>query len=415
VPEEMGQKTFIPSRSYDIQLTIKDRDYSNDLVKCQIMSSTNTIYIAVKLELFIDARDILTDITGEDPLKLTITPIGNVIGDLQEKFEVELMYIKSSFEMPIKPLIYKPHQVDRTSFPIICVPRKCFQTMTSVVNNIYMGQTIQSIIQDLVNSVGNGSTLVMDTEGLNNEKIDQILIPPSTLANAINYLDKTFGIYNGICNYSCSDNIVSIRNLTKRLTKESTLTIYQLASDDKENTNLLSESSKKPNVYYTYDQVNLTYGGNSKASTLSKNIKHIVKPSNTLFYEINQDLEVLAEDYGLSFSTQNNKKIKLDSIIDNRTRYYIDHTGYETDEYFAVANLSRLLANTSMLNFRIERSFNLLPVLDVGNNVKFNSKISEYINLTGNYILRSSIIDFTRTRDWEAIGSIYLMRTNQDR
>jgi len=414
VPDKLGEKSFSPSRSYDINLTIKNQDFSNDLMGCRIISSTNTIFDIFELELFVDTRDILIGITGGDPLKLTITPIGSVYGDRQEKLEVELMYIKSSFDMPIKSMLYEPFQVDRTPFPIICVPRKCFKTMNSLVNNVYIGKTIQYVIDDLVSAVG--ATLDMDTDDLNNEPIDQILIPPTTLSNALDYLNKTFGIYSGIFQYDCSyDNVVSIKNLTKRITKESTFTIYQLASDDKENLNLLSESSKKSNVYYTHDQINLTYGGNLKVSTLSKNIKHIVKPSDALFYKIDQDIETLAEDYGLSFSTQNNKKIKFDSIVDNRTRYYIDHTGYEKEEQFAIANISKMLANITMLDFRIERNFNLLPLVNVGQNVKFNSKISEYVNLTGNYILRSSIIDFNKTGDWEAVSKIYLMRTNQNR
>jgi len=416
MPDNLGHKSFVPSRSYDINLTIKNKDYSNDLVRCDIMASVNSVYDTVKLELFIDPRDIIVGITGEDPLKLTITPIGSVYGDRQEKFEIELMSIKSSFEIPIKSMLYKPYQVDRTVFPIVCVSRKAFQTMTTLVNGVYIGQTIQYVIQDLVSSVGTGATLDMDIDGLNSEKIDQILIPPTTLSNAIDYLNKTFGIYSGILQYDCSyDNVVHVKNLTKMITKESTFTVYQLASDNKENLNILTESSKKSNVYYTYDQINLVYGGNLKASKLSKNIKHIVKPSDTLSYKIEQDIETLAEDYGLSFSTQNNKKIKLDSVINNRTRYYINDTGYEKEEQFAIANIAKLLANITMLDFRLERNLNLLPLLETGNNVKLNSKISEYVNLTGNYILKSSIISFNRIRDWEAVAKIYLMRTNQNR
>ena len=415
MPDELGKKSFVPGRSYDIQLFIKDRDYSNDLVKCQIISSVNSIYDIIKLELFIDARDILVDITGEDPLKLLITPIGEVFGDRQEQFEMELMYVKSSFEMPIKQMLYTPYQVDRTTFPVTCIPRKCFQTMTSLVNDIYIGQTIQTVIQDLVDSVGNGATLDIDTDNINTDTIDQILIPPTTLSNAIDYLNKTFGIYDGICQYDCHDNIVHVRNLTKRMTKESSFTVYQLASDDPDTVNILAESSQKPNVYYTYDQINLTYGGNLKASTLSKNIKHIVKPSDTLYYEIEQDLNDIAEKYGLTYSTQNNKKIQLDSIVDNRTRYYTDSTGYEKEEHFAIANISKMLANITMLDFKLERNLNLLPLIDVGSNVIFNSKISEYVNLTGNYILRSCVINFNRVRDWEAVSHVYLMRTNKDR
>lgn len=416
MPDAVGKRTFVPGKSYEIQLLIKDQDFSNDLIRCQLMASVNTIYDIVKLELFVDVRDIIIGITSEDPLKLVITPIGDIFGDRQEKIEMELMYVESSYEVPIKPMLYRPHQVDRTSFPIMCLTRKPYKTMTTLMNKIYLGKTIRYAIEDMVNSTETNATLTMDNDGINSETIDQILIPPVTLSKAITYLNETFGIYNGILNFDCNyENNVDIRNLTARMNKSNTFTIYQLASDDPNNLDILSETSEKPNVYFTYDQINTNYGGNLKATTLAKSLKHIVKPSDTLYYEIEHDLDTLVESYGLSFSSQGNKKIQLDSIVDDRIRYYIEHTGYERSESFAIANISKFLANVTTLDINIERNLNILPLLKTGETVKFNSKISEYDKMTGKYILGSSLIDFNRVRDWETTVRIHLIRTNKDR
>lgn len=416
MPDPIGKKSFVPGRSYDINLTIKDKDYSNDLTKVQIVSSLNSIYDLVKLELLVDPRDILTDITGENSLKLSISLIGELTGQREEKLELELMVLQSSFVIQVKEMLYEPFQLNRVTFPIMCITKKPFKTMTTLVNKIYIGETIKSVIEDLVESTNTGATLKIDEDNLNEEIIDQILIPPVTLSKAIKNLDKIFGIYKGIFNMSCQyDNTVQIRNLTKRLDKEATFTVYQLANDDKENLKYLTETSKKENVYVTYDIINTSYSGNTKASVLSKNLKYIVKPTDTLYHEIDQEFNELSENYGLSFSTQDNKKMQLDSNIDDRTRYYTSHTGYEKTEEFAIANTAKSLANSSTIDFRIERNMNILPLINVGKSVKLNSNISEYINLTGKYILKSTIIDFDRVRDWEAVARIYLIRTNKDR
>lgn len=418
MPDSIGKKSFVPGRSYEIELKIKDLDYSNDLINCQIISTINSVYDIVKLELFVDIRDILTGITGEDPFKLIITLIGDVYGSRDEQLELELMYIKSEFEMPVKSMIYKPYQEDRTMFPVFCVARKPYKTMNKTINGIYLGKTLSYIIQDLINSTNTGAKLEIDSDDINNIEINQVLIPPMTLSNSVKYLNKMFGIYNGIFNISCNnDNVVQIKNLTKRLNKNSTFTIYHLASDDSENQTYLEESVKKPNVYYTYDNTNLVNNQNLKSSILSNNIKYIIKPLDTLSYKIEKNLQDIVEKYSLAFSTENNKNIKIDINLDDRIRYFIEHTGYEKEENFIIAELSKSLADLSTMSFRIERNLNLLPLLNVGDCVKFNTKVSEYIELSGKYILKSTVLDFDRSNsnDWQCIGNIQLMRTNKGR
>ena len=411
---ETGERQFAQSRTYDLILTIKDQDYSNDLISCQVVSSVNSIYNIVKLELFLDPNDILVDITGEDPLKLSIVQLGEANPSNYDRLDFDLIYIKSGFEMPIRERSENISQKDRTSFVITCVVREAYKTMTTLVNKIYMGKTMQEIIEDLVQNNTN-ATLTLDTDNINTEVLDQVLIPPSTLSNSLKYLDNTFGIYKGIANYKCSnDNVVEIRNISKKLNMNQTFTIYQLAIDT-DSLNIIEEASTKDNVFYTYDNILVQYSANSKMSILSKNLKHIVKPSDTLSYEIEQDLEEVSKEYGLIYSSRiPDKKIQFDPIIENRTRYYTNHTGYEKDSNFAISNITKATANIMNVSFRVERNMNLLPLVRSGESVKFNTEIQEYVRLAGKYILKSTILVFEKSRDWEAVAMIYLMRSNKD-
>jgi len=56
----------------------------------------------------------------------------------------------------------------------------------------------------------------------------------------------------------------------------------------------------------------------------------------------------------------------------------------------------------------------LLNLMNVGDAVFFNSKITDISNLTDKYILRSSELTFTLKRDWTSSAKLNLIRTNRD-
>ena len=101
MPEK--DRVYTPTRGYDLELKIKDLDYSGDLNGLRIVSSLSSAYQIIFLNLFLDSDDIILDggLFGQDPLKLTIRLLGQDEND-KEQLEFELMYIKSIFDMPAK-------------------------------------------------------------------------------------------------------------------------------------------------------------------------------------------------------------------------------------------------------------------------------------------------------------------------
>jgi hypothetical protein len=67
------KRVFTPTRGYDIQLKIKELDYTNDLRSVRIVSAINTAYQIVTMSISLDPNDlILEDVMGKEPLKLSI-------------------------------------------------------------------------------------------------------------------------------------------------------------------------------------------------------------------------------------------------------------------------------------------------------------------------------------------------------
>ena len=194
-------------------------------------------------------------------------------------------------------------------------------------------------------------------------------------------------------------------NLTTRIKQPQIFTIYQLTNGS--NNDDIMEKSLDGKHFYTYNNISSDYIGNSVFAVLAKTMKHIVKPRDTLYTLIEKDLETLSEEQGL---ISKNAIIRYDTNIE-RTKYYTDHTGYDSSETFI--NTAKKISSLAVLGVLIEKNLNVPLLIRVGEPVIFETKNPNYIDLTGKYILRSSDINFYRQGDWQATCCLTLMRTTK--
>lgn len=422
----MAEKTrvYTPNKAYDVQVKIKDLDYTNDTIEMSIISTLNSAYQIIELVFLLDPNDIIIeDIFGGEPIKLAITLLRE-----QDypgpRIDVELMYLSSDFELTQKDEMSRTTMKDRTQLTVTTIVRQAYSTMSSLVNDVFIGQKLSQIIASLASSAG--TSILYDTYGQNTEVIDQVSVPPTTLYKIIKennrqsddifdgYLDQRFGLFDGVAGVFCQyDNKVYIKNLTPKLQRNQAFTVYQLASGvTKSIMEKIYDESLGGRVFYTYDNIETGYAGNAKFGDLASSIKHIVKPKDTLFQIISQDLDTLGEKYSLMYSKKN-KNLYIDPAV-RRTRYYNEDTGYEKEETIFNARFGRSMANLSSLSLNLERNLPLLNLIDVGECVKFKPFTIEYADFEGKYILWSSIINFQKEGPgWETTANINLYRTNK--
>jgi len=400
---------FSPGRSYDFQIKIKDVNYTQDLYRVQIATSITAPYQVIILDLFIDPQDIIAEsLYGKDKIKINIRLLQQS-KELAEQVDFELMVLDSKFQLPMSQTINKTNsnQKDRSSIRITTVPRIPFKTMTSICNSVYLTNTLKEIVEDLADKVG--VSLIYDEIGQNPEKIDQVIIYPTTLYKAISYLDNTFGLYSGIPVFFCDyTNRLYVKNLTQKMNKSQVFTIYQL-SQDGDNSKIIKDSVDGK-TFYTYDKIDTSYSGNSVFSVLAKTLKYIVKPRNTLFTTIEQDLDHICATHGL---ISRGKKTHIDSNISSRLKYYIEQIGYNSDDTFINSSISKRISSLSTLSFNLEKNLPIIQLTKVGEVIKFIPKTVEYMDLSGKYILKSSDLIFKREGEWQATGRINLIRTNK--
>jgi hypothetical protein len=406
----MVETYWKPSRTYNFEFRIGNLDLTPDVMRIILTTSVESPYQLFAFELLVDNSEIiLQEIFGQKPINLVSNLFGLGRGNIpKETVKFELMYITSNFPLTTKTLRPNKNQRDRVPFTIICVSRQAYNTMNFYYNNVLQNTNMNSILEDVVSETS--ASLKLDTQGLNNQTIDQVIIPPTTVYKTIMYLDRVFGVFNGVLAVFCLyDNTIYIQNLSKKISSENAFTVWQLAINDKENDKIISKcgDGKK---FYTFDNLETDYQGNSAFATVATNMKHIVKPRDKLSQIINANLQNIASSYSL---IDKSSKIFLDPILLQRTAVFKDHTGYESDQTFINARFSKKVAQLSTVAVVLKEKLPILNLMRVGNGVTLITRSEQYTKFSGNYVLKGSELSFDKVRDWESSATLYLMRTNR--
>lgn len=425
---DMVDRYYQEKDGYQVHVTIKDQDYSQELNSIRIMSSISTAYQVVILSFYIHPDDIiLNKLFGGDLIKVSIIPMGNV-RQASDELDLELLFIKSDYSLiEISKKASNQYQSqDTVPLTISTVVRKSWQIMLTTVNDIFIGATIPNIIRTLASQTG--GNLKLDTNGINTDIIDQICVPPISFYKAAKgidpdsddpfdaFLDRYFGIYSGIAAVFCQhDGTIYIKNLTKRLNKSQTFTIYKVTQDD--DLRNIEDKLYDGKHFITYAPLDNDYSGNARFASMAPKIRYIVNPHDRLSYTIEKELTNVASTSSLLYKSSNSQKINLQ--IDpgikssNRIQYVMGETGYNFSEVQFDAILGKTLSDMSSTVVHIERDLPVLNLLDIGECVKIISRSVKDVELAGKYILWGTDLDFSRDgKYWKSTARINLARTN---
>ncbi len=422
---DKGGRTFTPTRTYDLKVTIDDLDYTQDLIVARFTSSLATAYQAVDLIFELDPNDIiLQQLYGTSQIKLAISLLRE---DEYEgpRIDLDLMFTSGSFQLNEKEKVStkEDSQKDRGYYTITTVLREPYKIMNTLVNGVYLGTNLSSIVSDLATSQAGANKITFDSEGQNTQTIDQVCVPPTTLYKVLKeynsaaqnpfdgFLDQRFGFFDGVPGIFCQyDKTLYVKNLTAKMQKNQTFTIYQIAIDmSQQEWDSIIKAVNDDNTFYTFQTVSTDYAGNAKVAKVGSDINHIIKPKDTLSQTITQDLQTVSGQYGIIYK---NKNLDVDTAA-KRKRYFIQDTGDEKSETIFNSRIARRMADMSTLTIMLEKNLPVLSLINVGECVKFKPKTTEYADLEGKYILWSTDIWFRRMNNWQTTAEVKLMRTNK--
>jgi len=405
-------KSWTPTTTYEFSLKIGDKDYSNDLYKVTIRSAVNTPYQSIELDVFLDQNDLLNQkIYGQTPIKFSVILKGDVPYS-KEQVDFDLMFANTDTDFSMAQQIAETDQVQRTYITFVTIARPAFTTMTSLVNNVYLAKTPEDIITNILSNTD--AKVEYDVNGKNKTVLDQFIVPPTTVYNTIQYLDRTYGVFDGMLGIHCShDNIVKVQNLSKKISSSQAFTIYSLATNADQSKILEMDD---PTKFYTKVPVINLNRTNTIIGAVAPRNRYVVKPSDSLYNVIDVETETVAKGYGIiSQNIANKTNIYYDKEAVNpekRIAYHTNQTGYEKSQSFINANLSRTLGDLSMLQIELRHNLPILNLMNVGEAVNFLPQVSAYEQIKGKYVLKGSEIGWVRSKVWETWARIILMRTN---
>lgn len=410
----MATRTWIPSQGYDLEVSIAGRDYTKELESCVISYSLSTYYPIINLTLHVKLSDLITyKLYGQDHLKLTIRVLGADKSGTPAHEDVvySLLILNSDFDMPMTEILDGDDtktQPERTKINFITVPRDSFKIMSTVVNKIYLADTMKNIVQDLITTAG--GTPKIDTNNIQLDTLDQIVCPPKSLIYTLRSLDNIYSIHNGSTTIFCDqEKYVYVKNLAYRINSTEAFIINQLSTNVDEEQTIEEDSIKS---YMTYSPISTEYDANAKIAVIAKENNFIIKPKDSLYYIYTANASTWAEKYGLN---SGNSELLNDVFLNDRKKYTMNDSAwpYSARNDFTKSSLIKTLASMSKISITLDRYFGLDLLLNIGEAFLLRTKSLRYKELSGKYILFSTDVSFKKKTDWMASANITGIRTNR--
>jgi len=438
------ESQFQPTEGWQFEVIIGEFDYTDDMISLRIASSLTGVYSIFTLNMLLNPNDILVQqIYGHKSIQLTMRQYGHTgpdnISPISNDLRIELMYISADFNIPIsEDIINQISNKDLIPFGMIAVPAIAFRLMTNYSNVLYNSITPMDAILDLTMGDNAPDVEQVRTEfdrsspNLNETPIPQLIIPPTTLKNGIEYINNNFGVYKGMTSIFCNIDPLTAENGVSGIVLRCLDLSYRMQEGAKEillNVTQLSNTGEDAIIdapfngkdLFTYQPILSEYMANSIYAAEANNVSYIGKPSNSLFIRHDYNLQEFANTEGYGLIDGSDKEVFVNPILRNRQRIDLDTNGYQEDgngDFNTTQHYSELInkiATLSRLTITMEKDTPIEKLLWIGEPIKFISNTADYVKLTGRYILHSSDIRWEKSTEWQMFSTLKIIRTNRNR
>lgn len=242
-----------------------------------------------------------------------------------------------------------------------------------------------------------GIKYTINGKNKNDDKLEQITIPPLTFYGAIKYLNDMYSIFKGPMFSFCrwEDNTYCLWDLSKAIELPEDYTVEFITYGQDAN-KILNKSQQ--NRFITYNQLNVINAGNKAIGSQSHSQIFIKKD----LHQFSKIIETNVEDLSSDSAADQDKKITFSQEFKNRKRVYSKGItgGPKNSNHYQLKNkIINSISNSCKVSFELNGdSTPITRLCRIGGAIKLNCHVPEYVQYGGKYVVSSSVISIKRTQ-----------------
>jgi len=331
-----------------------------------------------------------------------------------------LVYMESNLDLPAKfehnGIYDDQEEGQRRQILFKCLAKPALQTMTAYVNRLYEEETALrpvDFIYDMLEKSGITDYRIFE-DGVNENTVQQLLVPPMTMKSATDYINEKYGIYSGpmfrYANYAGQFCMWDLKRMYEAY-KNIGFTTHHKVPSFIESENLFQTINDLvidlDDNFATYDLVQALHYANSNVLKYGYDNTYIYHPHEDIAYFVKKNLDEIVTEYGIWHDSD---KLKYNTVLKNRKLYYNDMQGFETgdgysgdySEHSLTSDMSNCFKDAASIRFTLYRNVKLHLCQKVGE-VLYLKPYSDHekfpgSNYEGGYLVSDSEIIITRVQ-----------------
>jgi hypothetical protein len=336
------QKTTITQFIIEIYT---DGALNKELTSCfqslRIINSTRAIWPIYELYCNIDNQVIIEqNLYGTQDFQIKIWYTGENGEKIDEPVTYDLLYMQAAMELPAKPEHSVPYtdmqDTQRRLVVFSFLSKPAYLTMTQFMNKLWEEETEKTpieIVKEILDL--RGIEYIIYEDNKNEDKIQQLILPPMTIKNCIDYIDERFAIFKGplfrYANYAGQFLMWDLRAHYDKF-KDSGFTKHHKLPNYAETQGLWDSVNQiaieTPDNFVTYDRHQTLHYANAVVAKYGYDNIYITHPHEDIAYFLKFDVPKMITDVGIWHNSEEMKY--FEESLKHRKLYYYDMKGFET-------------------------------------------------------------------------------------
>jgi hypothetical protein len=391
----------------------------------RIINSTRSIWPIFEVYFHIDNQVFIEkNLYGADDITCKIWYTAETGEPVNEPVTYTLLYLESRIELTLKEeknnTIDNLQEVQRRYVKVTFLSKPAYLAMTTFVNKLWedpdglTGTQMRPLdfIQEILDD--GDIPYKIYPAGMNEDLVQQMVIPPTTLKGAVDYINQNYGIYTGpmfrYVNYSGEFLMWDLKQMYENKKENPWIKIHKLPSHFS-TPDLFEEITEKviqtSDEFTTYDASESIHHANANVIKYGYDNIYIYHPHEDIAVFMKKNVDDIVKDFGIYHASD---EMKYNKELMNRKLYYHDMVGFESgtgyDGKYNDAMLTHDMAtsfqNAAAVRIQLYRNVKFQMVQKVGE-VLFLEPYMDHekfkgSNYKGGYLISDSDILFSKMR-----------------